>query len=48
MHLWDIEVETVPLQLVYEDFPNRVMLESNSFSGDRLLKKLQARLLPAV
>lgn len=47
MQLWDIEVETVPLRLVYEDFPNRVVLESSSFPGDMLLNKLQARLSPA-
>lgn len=46
-HLWDVEVETVPLRLVYEDHPNRVMLESSSFPGDMMLKKLQARLTPA-
>lgn len=47
MHLWTVEIETVPLRLVYEDFPNRVSLESDSYPGDMLLRKLQARLNPA-
>ena len=47
MHLWGVEVETVPLRLVYEDYPNRVMLEPDSFPGDMLLRKLHARLSPA-
>ncbi|HMA16648.1 MAG TPA: DUF3630 family protein, partial [Kiloniellaceae bacterium] len=46
MHLWTVEIETVPLRLVYEDFPNRVSLESDSYPGDMLLRKLQARLKP--
>lgn len=47
MHLWDVEVETVPLRLVYEDHPDRIILESSSFPGDMMLKKLRARLSPA-
>jgi len=46
-HLWKVEIETVPLLLVYEDLPNRVNLESDSYPGDILLKKLQTRLAPA-
>jgi len=46
MHLWNIDIETVPLRLVYEDFPNRISLESESYPGDMLLKKLQTRLAP--
>ena len=44
MHLWKVEIETVPLRLVYEDYPNRVSLESESYPGDMLIRKLQARL----
>jgi Protein of unknown function (DUF3630) len=47
MHLWDIEIESVPLRLVYEDFPNRICLESSSHDGDLLLNALQRRLLSA-
>lgn len=46
-HLWKVEIETIPLLLVYEDSPNLVNLESDSYPGDMLLKKLQARLAPA-
>lgn len=42
--LWDIEVETVPLRLVYEGFPNRFILQSNSYPGDIFLRKLHSRL----
>lgn len=44
MYLWKVEIETVPLQLVYEDSLNRVMLKSDSYPGDVLLKKLQPQL----
>ncbi|WP_299615797.1 DUF3630 family protein [Pelagibius sp.] len=46
MHLWEAQVESVPLRLVYEDFLNRVSLESDSYPGDMLLKTLQTRLRP--
>src|SRR3546814_19416329 len=36
MHIWNIEIETVPLQLVYEDHPNRICLESNGYPGDKI------------
>ncbi|GAB4368993.1 MAG: hypothetical protein Kow00114_28520 [Kiloniellaceae bacterium] len=45
MHLWDVEIDSIPLRLVYEDFPNRICLESASDAGDRLLRKLRRRLL---
>jgi len=44
MHLWHVEIETLPLNLVYEDFPNRIRLESDSHAGDMLLRNLQERL----
>lgn len=47
MHLWSVEIETVPLRLVYKDFSNRVNLESDSYPGDMLIRKLRARLAPA-
>ena len=47
MHLWNVEIETLPLRLVYDDFPKGVTLESDSPAGDMLLKKLQRRLAPA-
>lgn len=46
MHLWDVEIESVPLRLVYEDFPNRICLESDSDAGDLLVRTLQRRLKP--
>jgi hypothetical protein len=46
MHLWNVEIEAVPLRLVYEDYPNRICLESASYPGDMLLKKLHRRLAP--
>ncbi len=47
MHIWDVEIETTPLQLVFDDFPLGVALESRSYPGDTLLKKLQSRLAQA-
>ena len=44
MHIWDVEIETTPLQLVFDDFPPGVTLESHSYPGDIFLKKLQSRL----
>lgn len=44
IHVWDVEVETTPLQLVFDDFPFGVTLESRSYPGDTFLKRLQARL----
>jgi hypothetical protein len=44
MHIWSVEIESVPLQMVYEDFPNRVCLESDSEPGDKLLRQLRRRL----
>ena len=46
MHLWNVEIETVPLRLVYEDYPNRICLESDSDQGDTLLRQLHQRLTP--
>jgi hypothetical protein len=46
MHIWSVEVETVPLRLVYEDYPNRICLESDSYPGDMLLRQLHKRLSP--
>jgi hypothetical protein len=46
MHLWDIEIDGVSLRLVYEDYPNRICLESDNDPGDMLLRQLQKRLLP--
>lgn len=50
MHLWNVEIETLPFRLVYDDYPNGVTLESESHAGDMLLRKLQERLAlsPAV
>jgi hypothetical protein len=47
MHIWNVEIETLPFRLVYDDYPNGVTLESESYPGDMLLQKLQARLAPA-
>lgn len=44
MHIWNVEIEDVAFRLVYDDFPNRVTLESESQAGDILLSKLQKRL----
>ncbi len=43
-HIWDVEIETTPLQLVFDDFPLGVTLESRSYPGDIFLRKLQSRL----
>lgn len=47
MHIWSIEIESVPLRMIYEDFPNRVSLESDSDSGDTLLRQFHQRLAPS-
>lgn len=47
MHLWNVEIENIPLRLVYEDFPSRICLESSSEAGDLLVRNLQKRLLSA-
>lgn len=44
VQIWDVEIETTPLQLVFDDFPLGVTLESRSYPGDIFLKKLQSRL----
>ena len=46
-HFWNVTIETIPLQLAYEDYPNRICLESDSHPGDILLRKLHQRLAPA-
>lgn len=46
MHLWNLTIETIPLQLAYEDYPDRIWLESDSHAGDMLLRKLHRRLAP--
>lgn len=46
MHLWNVEIETLPFRLVYDDYPDGVTLESESQAGDMLLRKLQKRLAP--
>jgi len=45
MHIWNVEIETLPFRLVYDDFPNGVTLESESYAGDMLLSKLHRKLL---
>lgn len=44
--VWNVKFETLPFRLVYDGYPNRVMLESESHAGDILLKQLQVRLAP--
>ena len=47
MHIWNVAIDTIPLCLVYDDYPNGGTLKSESHAGDMLLRKLQQRLAPA-
>ena len=40
MRVWDIEIGAHKIRIVYEDYPQMVSIESNSQSGDTLVKKL--------
>lgn len=39
-HLWQVVINDVPLELVYEDFPQSVSLEAVSKKGNDLLENL--------
>lgn len=40
MHLWEITINSALFQLVYEDFPGRVCLESQDAHGNNVLREL--------
>lgn len=44
VRLWDLTIDGCPLQLVFDDFPQMVSLESRDARGDAVLRGLEARL----
>ena len=41
MHIWRLQFPTCNLNLVYQDFPNLVSLESDTAEADNLLRDLE-------
>jgi hypothetical protein len=44
IRLWDVAIDGKALQLVFDDFPTMVSLESRDAQGDEVLRRLHARL----
>ena len=44
LRLWDVTIDGHPFQLVFDDFPQMVSLESRDAQGDAVLRALHARL----
>ena len=48
VRFWDIELDGIPLNLGYDDFPNGMSLMSYSAEGDQLLQRVFEDLKQAV